>query len=989
MFPETIKVREPVYLKTIVAPTQYQENQNYTYPDNDQKVNNFNNINSPIDSNKRINNFTQYNNQIKMYPEDNPLNKNNIKENQQNNNNLLNRLKNSKSQLRNAVIPKPNIENGKIKNKVIPIQKAKIPQLINQKIPYPYLNDETPYNQIPRNTQIIPKSQTKNFTYRQIIPNKRLSATHSTNLNKKISSPKLIDHIIPNYPINRNNEFVSYSSNGSYQPSPSLNMNPLLYSTQMKQTNKFEDENRKPRDSKRSSFKMNDSYININNKYSNNQRKDRSKKKSKINKLKLNEEILLRNQRENLNKDLDIKTHFEIEVTKERYLFEYKKVLKIAMPLLSHYEMPIDCEYKSPILSPDGQYLSCIGRSKYDIVYIWDLDDLYWYKYKFSSKTNVDSVVFTPDSKMLLIIYRQTSPVLYNLSNGKKVLEFEKNGEENNREGIHSAFTVKGTLFGYTTNKSFTLWSMKSGKIKKQIKDESPIKLLFGEYIVFIKKDLTCQIKEIKNLKIFLSFKLKGIQNINEILDSKCSPDMSSFIYVIKKGIIKYIFKDKQFKGLQKFQPGVEKASISDDCRFVVKTNMRNLTIYDIEKGDTIGTILKEKFNEFKIDFNNEKLIVIDNLCINIHDYTDGGIPEQFVWLNKNPNKFLDAKFSHDFKFLFALIDKNCIVAYDLNTGLIIKKWQNVNKNWTNFSVSENTGNKTATNSNLFLVKVWNYMTGREDATFYGFDSYSFHFSFDGKYLACGAKNGPEAARIWDIDKGTFGSFPYIGNNSNFHTIVHLTSPEPKRLICCSIDQQPLIFDTNSKELLYKCECLYRFEEIYEIISDQKYDIFIVKGRDVKKREIGLMYRMSDGILLEQYENYIILELSKDNGVVISKCENVNGGKLTSTDLKNLSEPILNDFQIQTDKIKLLNDNKTVVVITNSDEDKIEYCLMSAEDGGYFGKINFVKKTERNSENYITVDPIEKFIYFRYFEFLSPQESRNFIDKFYKKHKFN
>ena len=63
---------------------------------------------------------------------------------------------------------------------------------------------------------------------------------------------------------------------------------------------------------------------------------------------------------------------------------------------------------------------------------------------------------------------------------------------------------------------------------------------------------------------------------------------------------------------------------------------------------------------------------------------------------------------------------------------------------------------------------------------------------------------------------------------------------------------------------------------------------------------------------------------------------------------------------------------------------------MSAEDGGYFGKINFVKKTERNSENYITVDPIEKFIYFRYFKFLSPQESQHFRNIYFKKNdKFN
>ena len=709
-----------------------------------------------------------------------------------------------------------------------------------------------------------------------------------------------------------------------------------------------------------------------------------NKKKSKVNKLKLNEEILLRNQKQSLNKDLDVKTHFDIEVTKEKYVFPYKKVLKIAIPLLSHYEMPTGCNYKSPLLSPDGQYLSCIASlSSLDVVYVWNIDNLYWFKFKFSViKSKVDYVAFTPDSKCILVIYRQNNPILYDLKTGSKLLELEKNGEENNRDGLHCAFTVKGTHFCYTTDKSFTLWNLKNGKIKKIIKDDSPIKLLFNEYIISIKNDLICEIKNFKNLKIIESFKLKGIASPKDILDARFSPDMSCFIYIIKKGVIKYILKEKKFKGVQKFQLGVEKAVISDDCRFVAKTNLRNLTIYDIERGETIGTILKEKFNEFKIDFNNEKLIVIDNICINIHDYTDGGIPEQFVWLDKNPIRFVDVKFSPDFKFLFGLTEKNNVILYDLNTGLIIKKWQNIEKNWNNFSISEGPTYKTASTSNIFLVKIWGYITGREDATFFGFDSYSFNFSHDGNYLACGAKNGPEIARIWNLEKGTFGSFLYVGNNSNFHTVVNLTSPEPTRLICCSIDQQPLIFDTNSKELLYKCECLYRFEEIYEIQSDQKYDVFLVKGRDVKKRDIGLMYRISDGILLETYENYIVLELSKDIGIIISKCDNVNGGKLTTTDLKNLSDPILNDFQIQTDKINLLNDNKCAVT-TSGDEYKTEYYLMNAEDGGYIGKIKFMKKADRYSENYITINPSEEAIYFRYFEFLSPQESRNFRNKIF------
>ena len=38
------------------------------------------------------------------------------------------------------------------------------------------------------------------------------------------------------------------------------------------------------------------------------------------------------------------------------------------------------------------------------------------------------------------------------------------------------------------------------------------------------------------------------------------------------------------------------------------------------------------------------------------------------------------------------------------------------------------------------------------------------------------------------------------------------------------------------KRITIKYECLYRFEEIYEMNSDQIYDVLIVKGRDVKKK---------------------------------------------------------------------------------------------------------------------------------------------------------
>ena len=678
-------------------------------------------------------------------------------------------------------------------------------------------------------------------------------------------------------------------------------------------------------------------------------------------------------------RDFNIKKHFELSLIKEAYGFNYKKVHKVAMALLAHFEMPQDCEYKSPLLSSEGNYLACIAHGTEDFVYVWDMSDLYWYKYKFSS-SNVDGIAFTPDSKFIIIVYKYANPVIYKLENGRKLLDLEGNGEENGREGWQCSFTETGSHFAYTSNKSFTLWSVGTGKIKQQIFDNSPIKIISNDLLICIGEDLNCEIKRISNQEVVRRLSIKGVENPREILDARLSKDLSSFVYVIKQDIVRYIFDDNEYKVIQKFQCGVERATISDDCKYLMKTNMKNISIFDLEKEKSILTILKENFKEYRIDFETKKLVVIDDISINITDYEKEDSIENYVWLNKNPTKFESVKFSRDFKVLLARIDRNNVVAYDLTTGLILKKWHNFDENWIDVAMTSFGGDKIATKSNLLLLKVWNFVSGREEAAFYGYDSYSLCFSANGLYLACGAKYGSEVARIWGINEKKYAVFHNIGSNNNFHTVVHLTSPEPKRLICCATDQQPLIFNSHTRELLFKCECQYRFEEIYEIQSDLKYDVFIIKGRDDKKRNIGLMYKISDGTLLEAYENYTVLELAKNTGVLVSKCDNINSGKLTSTDIKNLNDPILNDFQIQDKNCQILNDNKSAVIM-KGDEFSSEYNFINVENGSFIGKIDFIKKIDRKSLNYITVDIFTDDIYFRYFEFLSPQETMVFKKK--------
>ena len=154
-----------------------------------------------------------------------------------------------------------------------------------------------------------------------------------------------------------------------------------------------------------------------------------------------------------INKDFDFNKHYELEFKKEPNIFPYTGIRKINLPLFGHIELPQEYNYISPSLSPDGKYLACIARGSDDIVYIWDINNLYCFKYKYTS-LRVEGIAFTPDSNSIIIVYRFTNPVMYDLSNGEKIRSFEKNGEENNRTGFQYAFTNEGKHFGYISDQS-------------------------------------------------------------------------------------------------------------------------------------------------------------------------------------------------------------------------------------------------------------------------------------------------------------------------------------------------------------------------------------------------------------------------------------------------------------------------------------------------------------------------------------------------------
>ena len=75
-----------------------------------------------------------------------------------------------------------------------------------------------------------------------------------------------------------------------------------------------------------------------------------------------------------------------------------------------------------------------------------------------------------------------------------------------------------------------------------------------------------------------------------------------------------------------------------------------------------------------------------------------------------------------------------------------------------------------------------------------------------------------------------------------------------------------------------------------------------------------------------------------------------------------------------------MNDHKSAV-IEYGDEFSKEFNFINVANGNFIGKLNYVKKIERYSEIYITADPDKDEIYFRYFEFFTPQETMIYLKK--------
>ena len=671
---------------------------------------------------------------------------------------------------------------------------------------------------------------------------------------------------------------------------------------------------------------------------------------------------------------LNLQNHYTIELNTNKDLYKYSSCQTENVPLFGHQELPQGYTFIQPKLSRNEKYLSAIARgSNNDYVYIWDTSNLDSYLYRYVGD-KIDGVEFAPNNLSFVIIFKENPPVHYNIKSGHEIIIF-KPTEQKQTQTLSYTFSEKSRFFGLATLDHFTIWDTLTGKVKINIKNESPEKIIRDEILISVQKDCIIEIIKFMENKTEKKFQL-NLQNYNEILASMISPDLKYFFYATNKSIFKLNIENANVEEIIKFNGTMEKVEISNDCNNCVSTDLKILYFYQLDSRKLIGKIYKEKFHSFTINFEKSKLCLASEICINIVDYSKED-DEQFIWLNLNPERFQSFKFSPDFSVLLAKVDDNNALLYNCMNGRIIRKWCNHARKW---SIACEMVPETseiavvATKSDEDCVKVWNYIKGVELMTLEGFNAHSLFFNSSGQLLGCGAEEGMEIARVWDLtssEKKFYNSYTYKGENNNKGTRIYITRNEPSLLICCSEKQVPVVYYIENREMKFECEKAdFDFDEIEDIQSSLDDKILFVKGK-TNGTINAILYNLEDGKIIKIYEKCNNIDFGRN--LLLSRSKNENNGKLLITDFKNNKTV---SCELDAEVSNFIQDNK-VIVSAFGKEKEINFILSDVNTGNMMAEIKYKQKVDNHAEIDVSANEEQNILIFRYLELVNPARINN------------
>ena len=227
--------------------------------------------------------------------------------------------------------------------------------------------------------------------------------------------------------------------------------------------------------------------------------------------------------------DLKLEDHYKVELDAVKGLYKYSSCRTENIPLFGHQVLPQNLFYSKPCISPDGKYISVIGKGKgEDKAFIWEISNLDSYLFSYTS-LSIETLFFSPDSRYFYILYKNEPPIKYDIRSGKELLAFKFPEETINKFLCYSFSSDERTLY-IGTETHFIAWNISDGKVLKIKKEESNIKA--------IRNDTQIAIKDNMEIILFNKFeaqknklKINNIHIIQEILTCIISPDSNYLFY--------------------------------------------------------------------------------------------------------------------------------------------------------------------------------------------------------------------------------------------------------------------------------------------------------------------------------------------------------------------------------------------------------------------------------------------------------------------------
>ena len=642
--------------------------------------------------------------------------------------------------------------------------------------------------------------------------------------------------------------------------------------------------------------------------------------------------------------------------------FPYRECLYFPITLRSHDKFPLGVEWSCPRISSDGKFIASICSN--NSIYIWNSSNGELEK-SFSTKEKILNFEFNPINNNLIVIFEDCNPKYLSIKRNGIINEL-KDANLGFNEVISLSFSTQGTFFALCVDKGLYIWDVFSSELQIYIDDYAKKKYLRNEFLITITNNNFLRIIDINNPRnIFFEYNLKRVDSIDELQVCMLTVDNNYLYYATNAGVFRLNINDKLTDEVCKFiEPNAIYVNISEDCKKYMSTNMSDVFLYEERKG-LVNKFTFEKFNHIRIDYNKMLLLIIDDISISLKNLELYGIEldKCNVYIYPNPIKFQKIVFTRNSENILGIVNENFAILYECSTGKIIKVFNNNSKvlyyeNCLVLTPTTSEKNYITFKLNDTSIYLYDSIKGIPLYIFKDFNAYEVKFNEGGNFLLAGTVGGNEICRLWDLENPN-QFYSYLTNNKkNKNTCVCFTNDRTK-IICQSIEQNLLIFDSDTRILLYEINLKFSLNQIIGINCSNNSKHFIIIGK-YNKKSICYIFEFNNNnqpneidildncpkVHIPDKGNYFITEYisdfkRKENKITIWKYIKDKFEKHDIEERKGV-------------QFNLLNDDKTISIISPS-------------EGGKFGLIfhlydSYTYKNVGDIEYLINEKPTE-FIY--------------------------